>query len=138
MPHTYCTNLVHCVFSTKNRSDLISEGIREHLYAYMFGIARNLEIEILALGWNGKSHPRAHGSPGEALALQRGSEPQSEFLALDVRERSAVFVAGRLRCVQRQFLACTIGQTLHPQSGRASQEAKFRRGVSTPAQEIRR
>jgi putative transposase len=50
MPHTYCTNLVHCVFSTKDRTDLISECIQERIYAYMFGIARNLEIEILALG----------------------------------------------------------------------------------------
>jgi REP element-mobilizing transposase RayT len=50
MPHTYCTNLIHCVFSTKERADLISEGMQERLYAYMFGIARNLEIEILALG----------------------------------------------------------------------------------------
>jgi putative transposase len=50
MSHTYCTNLVHCVFSTKDRADLIFEGIQERLYAYMFGIANNLEIEILALG----------------------------------------------------------------------------------------
>ena len=50
MPHTYCTNLIHCVFSTKDRADLIAEGIQERLYAYIFGIARKLEIEILALG----------------------------------------------------------------------------------------
>jgi len=50
MPHTYCTNLIHCVFSTKDRADLIAEGIKERLYAYIFGIARKLEIEILALG----------------------------------------------------------------------------------------
>ncbi len=50
MPHTYCTNLVHCVFSTKQGTDLIVEELQEPLYAYMFGIARNLGIEILALG----------------------------------------------------------------------------------------
>jgi len=50
MPHTYCTNLVHCVFSTKGRSDFISDEIREHLFAYMFGISKNLGIETLALG----------------------------------------------------------------------------------------
>jgi len=50
MPHSYCTNLVHCVFSTKGRSDLISDGIRDRLYAYLYGIAKNLGIEILALG----------------------------------------------------------------------------------------
>jgi len=50
MPHTYCTNLVHCVFSTKERADLIAEDVQEHLYAYLLGIAKNLEFQILALG----------------------------------------------------------------------------------------
>jgi len=50
MPHTYATNLVHCVFSTKGRADLIPDSVRDHFYAYVLGIARNLQIEILALG----------------------------------------------------------------------------------------
>jgi REP element-mobilizing transposase RayT len=50
MSHTYCTNLVHCVFGTKERTNLISEDLREQLYAYLFGIGRNLGIEIVALG----------------------------------------------------------------------------------------
>ena len=50
MSHTYCTNLVHSVFSTKNRADLIPDEIREHLFAYVFGIAKNLDIEMIALG----------------------------------------------------------------------------------------
>ncbi len=50
MPHTYSTNLVHCVFSTKGRMDSIRNDIRERLYAYVFGIARNLGLEILAMG----------------------------------------------------------------------------------------
>lgn len=50
MPHTYSTNLVHCVFSTKGRVDSIPDQFREQLYAYIFGIARNLGIGILAIG----------------------------------------------------------------------------------------
>jgi putative transposase len=50
MPHTYCTNLVHRVFSTKDRADLISENLREYLYAYIFGIGKNLKVDILSLG----------------------------------------------------------------------------------------
>jgi len=48
MPHTYCTNLIHCVFSTKGRHDLIADDLRERLFAYLFGISKNLGIEILA------------------------------------------------------------------------------------------
>ena len=50
MPHTYCTNLIHCVFSTKQRRDSISDEVREPLFAYMWGIAKNLNIEMPALG----------------------------------------------------------------------------------------
>jgi hypothetical protein len=37
MSHTYCTNLVHCVFSTKERANIIPAELRHPLYAYMFG-----------------------------------------------------------------------------------------------------
>lgn len=50
MSHTYATNLMHCVFSTKDRAKLISDDRREKLWAYMFGIARNLKTETLAIG----------------------------------------------------------------------------------------
>lgn len=50
MSHTYSANLVHCVFSTKNRLNSIPGNLREPLYAYLFGTARNLNIEVLAVG----------------------------------------------------------------------------------------
>ncbi len=50
MPHTYSTNLVHCVFSTKERANLIPDFLQESLYAYLFGTAKNLGIEIIAMG----------------------------------------------------------------------------------------
>ena len=50
MSHTYCTNLVHCVFSTKERRDLIPENLQHRLFAYVRGIAKNLHIQILAIG----------------------------------------------------------------------------------------
>ena len=50
MAHSYSNNLVHCVFSTKGRVNLISDERQENLYAYLFGIAKNLKFEILAIG----------------------------------------------------------------------------------------
>jgi REP element-mobilizing transposase RayT len=32
------------------RTDLIGDDLREHLFAYIFGIAKNLRVEILAAG----------------------------------------------------------------------------------------
>jgi len=50
MSHTYSTNLVHCVFSTKGRVDMIPNNLRESLYAYVFGTARNLKTDLIAIG----------------------------------------------------------------------------------------
>jgi putative transposase len=50
MSHSYSTNLVHCVFSTKGWVDSIPDDIRQRLYAYLFGTAKNLGIGVLAMG----------------------------------------------------------------------------------------
>ena len=46
--HTLACNLVHCVFSTKNRADLIPEP--ERLRQYLTGIARGKNIPLVATG----------------------------------------------------------------------------------------
>jgi REP element-mobilizing transposase RayT len=50
MSHTYTANIVHCVFSTKQRVPMIAADRQEHLWAYLLGIARNMKIKILAIG----------------------------------------------------------------------------------------
>ena len=50
MPHTYSANFVHCVFSTKERANLIPDSVRGNLYGYILGTAKNLRVEILAIG----------------------------------------------------------------------------------------
>jgi putative transposase len=47
---TYAANFIHCVFSTKGRKDLIAPELRSKLWAYIFGIGKNLSIELLAVG----------------------------------------------------------------------------------------
>jgi REP element-mobilizing transposase RayT len=50
MAHTYCSSLFHCVFSTKERRKLIAEDVRERLWAYIGGIAREHRMKALAVG----------------------------------------------------------------------------------------
>ena len=50
MAHTYCSLLFHCVFSTKERRKLIAEDVRERLWAYISGIAREHAMKALAVG----------------------------------------------------------------------------------------
>jgi putative transposase len=50
MSHAHVANFVHCVFSTKERRDLIPTELQEQLYAFLIGIGDNLRFKILAAG----------------------------------------------------------------------------------------
>ncbi len=48
MAQSYVLNYVHCVFSTKQRTQLIRDP--QLLWAYIRGIARNCRFDLLAVG----------------------------------------------------------------------------------------
>jgi REP element-mobilizing transposase RayT len=50
MAHTYSSNFVHCVFSTKDRRALIPAARRDELYVYLGAIARGEGFSLLAAG----------------------------------------------------------------------------------------
>src|SRR5437016_1945464 len=50
MAHTYCSCLMHCVFSTHNREKRLTEDVREQLWPFLGGIARENKMIALAVG----------------------------------------------------------------------------------------
>ena len=50
MSHTYAQNVVHVVFSTKDRRKVIDREFRPQLWAYVTGICRNLDIYVHSIG----------------------------------------------------------------------------------------
>jgi REP element-mobilizing transposase RayT len=50
MPHSYLSNLVHYIFSTKERFPFIDQGLESRLWPYMGGIARENGMKALAVG----------------------------------------------------------------------------------------
>src|SRR5260370_4521142 len=50
MPQTLSFNLVHIIFSTKNRVPLINDDILSALHAYLAGTARKLDCECFRAG----------------------------------------------------------------------------------------
>ncbi len=50
MSHTYVSDLVHCVFSTKRRGNLIRPEIQPQLWAFLGGIARKNGFKALIVG----------------------------------------------------------------------------------------
>ncbi|MGO9087706.1 MAG: IS200/IS605 family transposase [Candidatus Sulfotelmatobacter sp.] len=50
MAHTYVSELVHCVFSTKQRRNLIALDVQPQLWAFLVGIARKNGFKALMVG----------------------------------------------------------------------------------------
>jgi REP element-mobilizing transposase RayT len=50
MANTYTSLWYHLVFSTKNRVPCLTEGIRDRLWPYIGGIAREHRLKALAVG----------------------------------------------------------------------------------------
>ena len=50
MSHTYASNRIHVIFSTKQREKRLRENIQPKLWAYIAGIARNHGFEAIEIG----------------------------------------------------------------------------------------
>lgn len=50
MAHTYAAIYFHCVFSTNARTNSIPDDLQQKLWAYLIGIAKNLDIVPVAVG----------------------------------------------------------------------------------------
>jgi REP element-mobilizing transposase RayT len=50
MAHTYASNFIHCIFSTKDRHSLIPAARTSELYAYLGGVARGEGLSLVAAG----------------------------------------------------------------------------------------
>jgi putative transposase len=50
MPHSYSQNIVHIIFSTKDRRKIIPKEFQPTLWAYIAGVCKNHEIHVEAIG----------------------------------------------------------------------------------------
>ncbi len=50
MPQSLINQMLHCVFSTKDRRKIITPELADRLYPYFGGIARENKIKLLAVG----------------------------------------------------------------------------------------
>ena len=83
MPHSYASNLVHVVFSTKERRNLVPADRQERLWAYLIGIGRNHNIPVLAAGGTA-NHIHLLVALPQALTLAQGDPGiQGKLFTLD-------------------------------------------------------
>ncbi len=81
--HTLAANLVHCVFSTKDRVNVIPEP--ERLWQYMTGIARAKRIPLLSIGGT-RNHVHLLVALPPAMSLSRAMQ--------DLKGNSSRWLAG--------------------------------------------
>src|SRR3954470_11830293 len=48
--HSFISSLHHCVFATKRREKMLSAQVRQRLWAYLGGVARENGMKALAIG----------------------------------------------------------------------------------------
>ena len=48
--HSFSSCLMHCVWSTKNREPLLTSDLRDRLWPYLGGIARENQMKAVAIG----------------------------------------------------------------------------------------
>jgi len=53
MAHTYASNFVHCIFSTKDRRPTLPSDRMADLYSYFGGVARSEGLTLVAAGGTG-------------------------------------------------------------------------------------
>lgn len=83
MPQSLVKILIHAVFSTKNRSDLISSEIENDLFGYMSGIVENNKSKLV-LANGTANHVHLLISLGKTLSI-------SELIG-DIKRDSSVWI----------------------------------------------
>jgi len=71
MAHSFIHCLMHCVFSTKGRAKMLTPDLRERLWPYLGGIAREHEMQALATGGT-EDHVHILLSIPATIALAKG------------------------------------------------------------------
>jgi REP element-mobilizing transposase RayT len=111
MPHALISNLVHCVFSTKDRANLIPDP--PHLCQYLGGIARDKHIPLIIAGGTSNHIHLLIALPAAITLAQAVRDLEGKQLALDESAWFDVCLAGRIRRVQRECVEQEGGHRVH-------------------------
>jgi len=135
MSHTYVQNLVHVVFSTKERRKLIPQDHRTKLWAFMAGVCSKEKILPHEIG--GMDRSRSFADPTAANVVIVGCRPgdQNQLVPMDGEEFCP---AARLCRLQRERVKQGCRGSLHPHTGYSSQEDGLQIRIDRALGETRR
>ncbi len=102
MAHTYASNIIHCVFSTKERRPLIPAARTTELYAYLGGIAHGESLSLVAAGGTANHVHLLFVLPATCTLAHAVQKLKRKLFAVD---GGWLLLAGRIRSIQRQSFA---------------------------------
>jgi putative transposase len=83
--HTYVSDLVHCVFSTKDRRNTIEQDKQTQLWSYLGGIARKNGIKAIAVGGTSNHIHILLSLPATLPLAQSRAITERRFVEVDER-----------------------------------------------------
>ena len=120
MPHSFVSNNVHIVFSTRGRRALIPAGQQKRLWGYVAGITKNVGALPMAIGGM-PDHVHVLAALPADLSIAKFVNVLKSNTSKWMRERGLEFGwQGGVCRVLRQHLEPGIRDRVHPEPGRAS------------------
>jgi len=130
MPQSLVKVLVHIVFSTKDRIDLIPAGFEAELYRYIHGIIENKHAKLIIGG----------GTPNHIhLLVSLGKNDISQLIA-DIKRSTSVWMKKKGASKfywQKGYGAFSIGQSQVAQVSRYIRDQKVRHSEKNYQDEFR-
>jgi len=118
MPHALTSNLLHCVFSTKDRSNSIPDP--PVLARYLGGLAREKNIPLLIADGTTNHVPPADCPAGRDAASKSRSGSKGQQFTMVEPTWVEVCLAGGIRRVQRERGEQTSGDGIYRRAASAS------------------
>jgi REP element-mobilizing transposase RayT len=134
---SYISSYFHCIFSTKERHRFITPELRDRLWPFMGGIARQNKMKAIEIGGVEDHIHILLSLPStmaisKALQLMKGGS--SKWIHETFPRTPAVCAAGRIRCIQSERVATGQNHRLHQRTESASPQDDVSGGISGVAE----
>src|ERR1043166_2775136 len=140
MSHSYVSQLMHCVFSTKERRPFITPELQDRLFPYMGGIARKNRMVLIAAGGVADHVHLLLSLPktldiAHAIQLIKGGS--SKWIHDEFPELSSFQWQGGLRSVLDRHRRSETDRRLHKPPSRPPQEKRFQDRINIVSRQAR-
>ena len=133
MANTFSCLNSHCVFSTKERVPVLTPEIRENLWPYLGGIAKQNGLRAKCVGGVADHVHLLLSLPttiAVSKAIQLMKAGSSAWIHQAIPKTAKLFLATGLWGIQRRNLSNARDHSVYRATGRTSSNADISRGVS--------